>query len=89
MYLQWQSTWWIKQSDRRASTATAELQEGLAAYAAKQASLFERLRKRFADVWYPHLQAFQLSPDWVLDQSLGLRQTMSATASRGGIDTVD
>ncbi|KAF9491420.1 hypothetical protein BDN71DRAFT_1359531, partial [Pleurotus eryngii] len=56
-YLDWQAVWWRGQSHLRTATVSTELLDGLSAYAAKQSSMFLRLRKCFADQWYPILQS--------------------------------
>ncbi|KAF9501458.1 hypothetical protein BDN71DRAFT_1501176 [Pleurotus eryngii] len=71
-YLDWRASWWITQGERRSGSVTPELQDGLQAYAAKQANILRGIRQRFACMWHPRLQAFHLTADWFKDASLVL-----------------
>lgn len=63
------ATWW-EQLPRQRENTDPVLFEGLSAYATKQAAVLLRLRHRFAILWRPHLQSFELSADWFLDDDL-------------------
>ena len=88
MYLEARAVWWENQGDRRSELCSADLAEGLRAYAVKQASILRSLRQCFAKMWYPRLQAFQLTADWFNDTTLGL-SALSQNVRSGALDTVD
>jgi hypothetical protein len=62
-FLDFRSRWWLEQGSRRDNVAP-ELKEGLAAYAAKQHDLLQRMAKRFAQLWYPLLIGNNLAAEW-------------------------
>ncbi len=49
-YASYRSRWWRSQCDRR-ETVSFDLQDGLRAYACKQAHLWMSLGKKFAAMW--------------------------------------
>jgi hypothetical protein len=55
--------WWMEQGPRR-TNVSAELREGLLAYANKQANVQKRLANSFADKWYPELARNGVVPNW-------------------------
>jgi hypothetical protein len=57
VFLSWQAKWWSLQGTHR-SNVDGLLDEGLRAYAAKQASIRFKMAKSFAREWYPVLAAF-------------------------------
>ncbi|TFK79956.1 hypothetical protein K466DRAFT_504721 [Polyporus arcularius HHB13444] len=63
-YFEWKARWWREQVARRTHIASA-LQRGLGAYAEFQASVFERLASRFAQLWVPYLrERGKPLPEW-------------------------
>ena len=62
-FFTWKSSWWRSQRDRRI-TSSPTLREGLAAYAEKQATMFDRLARKFAQRWLPLLRANGMPPVW-------------------------
>ena len=56
-------TWWKRQGDLRLG-GQPEIQEGLGAYAEKQAAILEEMGFHFADKWYPILVAHGLATEW-------------------------
>jgi hypothetical protein len=63
-YLQWKSSDWESRASLRAADVPAAVQNGLAAYAAKQASLFNGLAAAFASQWHPVLSQHGIIRDW-------------------------
>ncbi|KAH9911955.1 uncharacterized protein BXZ73DRAFT_56696 [Epithele typhae] len=55
-FFEWKARWWRDQTGRRVPKCHT-LASGLAAYAEKQASVFEGLAVRCATLWLPHLRA--------------------------------
>ena len=53
-FLRWKERWWRDQGEQR-KDARSDVQEGLKAYAGKQASIMAQLARRFADEWQPVL----------------------------------
>jgi hypothetical protein len=69
-YLDWKRDWWTKQAKQR-YTVDAELNAGLASYAAKQASINQQLANNFAEQWFPFLLANSLPvDDWPMHYKL-------------------
>ena len=55
--------WWMQQG-RLHENVDDELQEGLEAYTAKQASILTQMAKSFALEWHPLLAAFNITAEW-------------------------
>jgi hypothetical protein len=62
-FLQWKAQWWSSQSALRLDAPT-RVQQGIAAYAAKQAAISHSMAGSFATKWYPTLKKSQISVDW-------------------------
>ena len=62
-FLKWHEQWWIDQGERRGN-ARSDIQDGLKAYAAKQARIMGGLAQRFADEWYPLVTRRGIAADW-------------------------
>ncbi len=62
-WFQWRAGWWREQGCRR-SQVDAALQRGLAAYAEKQAAVFEGLAQVCASYWVPYLRLCGPLPEW-------------------------
>lgn len=62
-YLEWKGRWWQRQGPRRSDVDSATL-HGIAAYAEKQAYLWERLTSSSAAFWLPTLKEKGISPEW-------------------------
>ena len=62
-FLKWREKWWIDQGERR-GMARSDIQDGLKAYAAKQASIIAGLAERFADEWYPLVVGRNVAVEW-------------------------
>ncbi|KAF9488375.1 hypothetical protein BDN71DRAFT_1513112 [Pleurotus eryngii] len=81
-YLQWHANWWDKQGPQRSGSGVTEtVQDGLSAYAAKQAAILRHLRRRFVVLWRPRLESFQLGADWVSDVDIVATATDSPLIS--------
>ncbi|KAF7976812.1 hypothetical protein HWV62_5680 [Athelia sp. TMB] len=63
-YFHWKSQWWRRRTNRR-TDASAAVQRGAAAYAARQAHQFETMAKSHAATWYPFLMYKNLPIDWL------------------------
>jgi hypothetical protein len=62
-FLDWKAIWWKEQGNAR-SELSADLADGVSAYAAKQAHVYSALARSFGDKWYPVLLANGLSVEW-------------------------
>lgn len=62
-FLMWHEQWWVEQGERR-SNVRSDIQDGLRAYAAKQASIRAGLAEKFADRWYPLLAGRGIVAEW-------------------------
>jgi hypothetical protein len=63
-FLKWREQWWNDQGERRGN-ARSDIQDGLKAYAAKQARIMGGLAQSFADEWYPLVAGRGISnADW-------------------------
>ncbi|KAF6741396.1 hypothetical protein DFP72DRAFT_1115848 [Ephemerocybe angulata] len=68
-YLDWEASLW----STRASAAPfkgPDVAHGIAAYAAKRASLSRALRTKFSDSWVPLLTRLKLQPQWITETSM-------------------
>jgi hypothetical protein len=50
-FLDWHARWWVKKEKGRGEGVDARLQEGLSAYARRQASIRIRMKDKFANLW--------------------------------------
>ena len=62
-FIQWKRNWWIRTGALREGIRL-DIQEGLMAYASKQAVIWTQMGRRFADEWYPILVKSGLSAEW-------------------------
>lgn len=62
-FAHWKVNWWGCQANLR-QDQREDIQEGLAAYAAKQAAIWEEMGSRFSAEWYPLLRGNGLSTEW-------------------------
>lgn len=62
-FFEYKATWWTGQRARRSDEGVA-LQQGVAAYADKQADIYRRLAKKFASQWLPYLMSQSIVPLW-------------------------
>lgn len=62
-FFEWRSSWWLDQRHRRKDEHASVLRE-LAAYAEKQAAVYNRLAAKFAGMWLPFLELQGIRPDW-------------------------
>lgn len=62
-FLEHKAEWWLLQRARRTDEGLA-LQQGLMAYAHKQADVYQRLARRFAGLWLPFLRSHSIVPEW-------------------------
>jgi hypothetical protein len=62
-FARWKKNWWIARGELR-EDERLDIKEGLVAYAAKQAAVWEKLATNFAEEWYPLLVAHSLPTDW-------------------------
>jgi len=62
-FIQWKKNWWIERSALRAD-ARLDVQEGVLAYASKQANILTQMGMCFAAEWYPILVRGGLSAEW-------------------------
>jgi hypothetical protein len=62
-YFSWKAQWWRVQGPRR-TDADGYICNGAAAYAAKQAAMFENMAKSFVEVWYPYVMSKGLFVPW-------------------------
>src|SRR5262245_834542 len=60
VYMVWKANWWLTQANHRQESVDADLQEGLVAYAHKQASVFRRLGAGFAREWSSLYAAYNI-----------------------------
>lgn len=60
VYLRWKAEWWQSRRAQRPS-ALSELQEGLDAYATRQAIILSSMRTRFSSSWFPALEAHSMA----------------------------
>ena len=65
-FLMWKAGWWRLQGPCR-DTGRPDLQEGLVAYATKQARILEELATKFAALWYPELAGVNIDVEWPED----------------------
>ena len=63
-FLEWKSSWWVGKVGSRSSSATADIQHGIDAYARKQASTYHLLAVSLANQWLPHLLEWKLDITW-------------------------
>jgi hypothetical protein len=65
LYLEWKAGWWEEHSHLRCNS-DERLQEGCAAYAAKQADLCRTFARNFTSMWQPLLKkhSLQLPRPW-------------------------
>jgi hypothetical protein len=63
VYYEWKESWWLEQETRR-SAGDDSIQQGLAAYAQKQAHYCKCLAESFARAWLPFLESQGILPDW-------------------------
>lgn len=61
-FFQWKAEWWLSQRGRLMTDPqmTADIQSGLDAYAARQASMYHALSRKFARRWKPVLKSVDL-----------------------------
>ena len=50
-FLDWHARWWVRQEKERTESLDARLQEGLSAYAHRQASIRIKMKESFANLW--------------------------------------
>src|SRR5437016_2381511 len=65
-FLKWKADWWRLQGACR-NVPDLNLQEGLLAYAAKQAHIFEEMARHFAALWRPELARVNIDTEWPKD----------------------
>lgn len=63
VFLEWRSTWWLSQSDRR-KMGDIDIQSGLKGYAHEQAECFHRLAMSFTQKWVQILREAKLPSEW-------------------------
>jgi hypothetical protein len=63
VYYEWKESWWLEQEVRR-SAGDDSIQQGLAAYAQKQAYYCKCLAESFARAWLPFLESQGIIPVW-------------------------
>lgn len=61
-YCNWKQEWWLKRVASR--SGPVHLEDGTSAYARKQADVWSKLGKSFADQWAPIIQKHNLPSDW-------------------------
>jgi len=63
-FLEWKSGWWVGKVGSRSSSAAADIQHGVDAYARKQANTYHLLAVSLANQWLPHLLEWKLDITW-------------------------
>jgi hypothetical protein len=87
-FASWKKTWWIDRGELR-KDEEFDIKEGLVAYAAKQAAVWEKLATDFAKEWYPLLVAHSLPTEWpeeYLQRWVGMSGDESLVVDGGGGD---
>jgi len=82
-FLNWKARWWMEQGEN-CLNVTAELREGLQAYAAKQASVLKRMAQYFASQWRGIHSAYNITAEWP-DECLE-DDTMKCSDNDDGMD---
>ena len=72
-YFEWKVHWWQCRDEQRDSISP-RLRRGLKAYAAKQASVYERLATRTASYWVNYLNKLGPLPSWILPYQASARK---------------
>ena len=88
-FFEHKARWWREQVVRRTSVAPA-LARGLAAYAEKQAAVFDSLALDCATLWVPYLKSIASVPEWAarynVPDNLGRRRARVVARARRVID---
>jgi|SRR6266849_4551788 len=63
-YFDWKANWWVSQAGCR-TNVSVDIQQGLHAYALKQATMYRRMTKAAAARWHPLLVKNSLCVDWL------------------------
>ena len=63
IYYEWKESWWLEQAITH-SAGDESIQQGVAAYAQKQAHLCKCLAESLASAWLPFLESQKIIPDW-------------------------
>jgi hypothetical protein len=62
-YMDWHAWYW-RLLISKCQVLDAALQEGMAAYAEKQAHIAEAMAHKCSQEWFPLLEGFSIIPDW-------------------------
>lgn len=69
VFFEWKATWWRDLECQRHAGLSTALCVGLAAYAEKQARMYEALALKFQNMWVPFLMVQQLRAQWVAERA--------------------
>ena len=67
VFLEWKARWWSDKVGTRAGSCPPDIQNGVDAYARKQANVYHEIAVSFASQWLPYLKAFRLDTQWAKD----------------------
>ena len=84
-YFSWKAQWWTIQGSH-CGDAQEFIHHGAAAYAAKQATMFDNMAKAFAADWYPYLISQSLSAQWPIQYIPTLQQPLSPMTDMTDMD---
>jgi hypothetical protein len=92
-FARWKKNWWIARGELR-KEERLDIREGLGAYAAKQAAVWEKLAAHFAKEWYPLMAAHSLPTEWPEEYlegwvSISSDKSYSMAVDGGGDDDDD
>jgi hypothetical protein len=90
-FAHWKVNWWGCQANLR-QDQRADIQEGLVAYAAKQAAIWEEMGSRFSAEWYPLLRGNGLPTEWpeeYMERWAGVEWSEATEGQGGGSDMED
>ena len=70
-FLEWRSRTWSEKVGARKGVCTPDIQNGIDAYARKQANVYRDLALSFACKWLPYLDTSGFNVDWVVELPWG------------------
>ena len=67
VFLEWKSCWWSGGVGARAGSCPPDVQQGVDAYARRQANVYREMALLVAEQWLPYLKAHGLDIGWATD----------------------